>query len=262
MGIVNVTPDSFSGDGRLDVQSAVLHGVAQHHQGADVLDVGGESSRPGSHAISDSEEIARVVPVIQELRERLPQAMISVDTYKPKVALAAYHAGANIVNSVWGAPDPLLDCVARAGIPIVIMHNSRAPLGGKKIMDKVLASLTESSHRAMLHGIARDHIILDPGIGFAKTADQNIEILANLKDLVQLGFPTLLGTSRKSTLGLLTGRSNPHERVAATTATTAFAVAAGIDIVRVHDVAEARDAVCVADAIVRDWRPTVWTTLQ
>ncbi len=262
MGIVNVTPDSFSGDGRIAIDSAVEHAVAQHALGADILDIGGESTRPGSQPISAEVECARILPVIRAVHERLPHARISVDTYKPEVALEACKAGASMVNSVWGAPDALLEIVRAMHAGIVIMHNRSRPLDGANAVDDVIDFLREASDRALRCGIPRKDIVLDPGIGFGKTPDQNISVLAHLAQIVDLAFPTLLGTSRKSTLGLLTGRREPSERVAATTATTAFAVMAKMDIVRVHDVAAACDAVAIGDAIVRGWRPQTWIASQ
>jgi dihydropteroate synthase len=258
MAIINVTPDSFSGDGVPDASDATARGVKQWRQGADILDVGGESTRPGHEPVSDSLEVERIVPVIRALRAQLPDAPISVDTYKPAVLRAAHQAGADIVNSVWGAPDDLLDVAAACGMPIVVMHNQMGTQYDAPVMDCVLRYLQACAARAKARGIARDAIVLDPGIGFGKTADQNIEVLQQLDRLVALGFPTMIGTSRKSTIGKLTGRE-PADRVYGTVATTALAVQAGIDMVRVHDVAAARDAVAVADAIVRDWRPRQWT---
>jgi dihydropteroate synthase len=258
MGIVNVTPDSFSGDGLPEAPDAIARGMAQWTEGADILDVGGESTRPGHQPVDDSLEIERVIPVICALREQLPDAPISVDTYKPAVLSAAREAGADMVNSVWGAPDDLLDVAASRAMPIVMMHNQIGTEYDAPVMDCVLRYLEACAARATARGIARGAIVLDPGIGFGKAADQNIEVLQQLDRLVALGFPTMIGTSRKSTIGKLTGR-DPADRVYGTVATTALAVRAGIDIVRVHDVAAARDAVAVADAIVRDWRPPGWT---
>jgi dihydropteroate synthase len=258
MAIVNVTPDSFSGDGAVDAEAALDRALAQWHAGADLLDIGGESTRPGSAPVDDETEMSRVLPVIRELRARLPGAPISIDTYKPAVARAAHGAGADIVNSVWGAPDALLEVAGELGMPIVAMHNARTTAYAGNVVDAVLASLNESAQRAVRCGIPRERVLLDPGIGFGKTADQNVEILRSLARIAGLGFPTLLGASRKSTIGKLTGRE-PADRVYGTVAVTALAVAAGIDVVRVHDVAAARDAIAVADAIVRDWRPKNWT---
>jgi dihydropteroate synthase len=258
MGIVNVTPDSFSGDGVLDAHDAIAHALAQAARRADIIDIGAESTRPGYVPVDEQTEMGRLLPVIEAVRERLPTAVVSVDTYKPGVLRAAHAAGADILNSVWGLPDALLDAAGDAGVPVVIMHNKTHAQYDGNVMDEVLRFLEEAAHRAMRSGIPREHVILDPGIGFGKTPDHNIEVLRDLPRLTALGFPTVLGTSRKSTIGKLTGKP-PMQRVAGTTATTALAIASGIDVVRVHDVDEAVDAVRVADAIVRDWRPETWT---
>jgi len=257
MAIVNVTPDSFSGDGLDDTTAATAHAMVQWGSGADLLDVGGESTRPGYRPVDDELEIARVVPVISAVRSHLTHAPISVDTYKPAVARAAHAAGADVVNSVWGAPDDLLDVVAELSMPLIAMHNQHGTHYDGDVVDAVLAFLDDCATRAVLRGVARERVLLDPGIGFGKTPDQNLAVLGALERVAGLGFPTVLGASRKSTIGLLTGR-DPRERVYGTVATTALAVASGIDVVRVHDVAAARDAVSVADAIVREWRPDGW----
>jgi dihydropteroate synthase len=258
MGIVNVTPDSFSGDGVEETFAAVARAVEQFSAGADLLDIGGESTRPGHQAVDASVEIARVVPVIRAVRERLPNAPISVDTYKPPVLRAAHEAGADMVNSVWGASEELLELIAELGIPVVAMHNQAGTSYEGSVVDAVLRYLDGCATRATARGIAREAILLDPGIGFGKTADQNLAVLAALDRIVALGFPTMIGTSRKSTIGKLTKRE-PADRVYGTVATTALAINAGVDVVRVHDVAAARDAVAIADAIVRGWRPADWT---
>jgi dihydropteroate synthase len=258
MAIVNVTPDSFSGDGREDPDVATQRGIAQWDAGADLLDVGGESTRPGNRPVAEDVEMRRAIPVINGLRRRFAEAPISIDTYKPGVARAAHAAGADIVNSVWGAPDALLGAASDLGMAIVVMHNQVGTAYDGSVVDAVLRYLDECARRAVARGIARERVILDPGIGFGKTADQNLAVLRALDRLVALGFPTMLGASRKSTIGKLTGRE-VGDRVYGTAAVTALAVRAGIDVVRVHDVAAARDAVAVADAIVRDWRPAGWT---
>jgi dihydropteroate synthase len=258
MGIVNVTPDSFSGDGLEDVHTALAHALAQHDRSSDVLDIGAESTRPGHQRIDDATEIARLAPVVRAARECRPDAIISADTYKPAVFRAAHAAGADIVNSVWGLPQALLDAANECGAPVAIMHNKLESRYDDGVVDEVLAFLDEAAQRAVRSGIAPDHVILDPGIGFGKTAEQNLALLRSLDRLVALGFPTLIGTSRKSTIGKLTGRQ-PHERVFGTAATVALAIASGIDMVRVHDVAQMRDVVSVSDAIERDWRPQGWT---
>jgi dihydropteroate synthase len=257
MGIVNVTPDSFSGDGLEDAAQAIAFALTQWESGADLLDFGGESTRPGHQPVLESTEIARVVPVIRAVRERRVPVPISVDTYKPGVLRAAHEAGADIVNSVWGASPELLEVVAELGIPIVAMHNQNSTAYDGDVVDAVLRYLEASAVRATARGMAPQRIILDPGIGFGKTADQNIAVLRALDRVVALGFPTMLGTSRKSTIGKLTGRS-AGDRLYGTLATVALAVSAGIDIVRVHDVRAVVDTVAVADAIARDWRPASW----
>ncbi|HET9097687.1 MAG TPA: dihydropteroate synthase [Candidatus Baltobacteraceae bacterium] len=257
MGIVNVTPDSFSGDGVLAPQDAVAHALAQYQRSSDMLDIGAESTRPGHMPVSEEIECARLLPVIEGTRRLLPEAIISADTYKAEVFRAAHAAGADMLNSVWGLPDSLLAAAAECNAPVVIMHNKREARYSGSVMDEVLAFLEEAARRALRAGIPQAHVILDPGIGFGKTPDHNIEVLRELRRLPSLGFPTLVGTSRKSTIGKLTGKKPPL-RTHGTSATTALAIAAGIDVVRVHDVDEARDAVSVSDAIVRDWRPADW----
>jgi dihydropteroate synthase len=257
MAIVNVTPDSFSGDGRLERRTAVVHALSQWEAGADVIDVGGESTRPGHQPVDEVTEIARVVPVIRDVRAALPDAPISIDAYKPAVIRAAHAAGADIVNSVWGAPDAVLDVAAELGMPIVAMHNQHGTAYEGDVVDTVLRYLDDCATRAVLRGVPSDSILLDPGIGFGKTADQNLVVLNSLDRITGLGFPTLLGVSRKSTIGKLTGRG-PGQRLHAGLAAVALAVRSGIDMVRVHDVAPTRDAIAVSDAIVRDWRPAEW----
>jgi dihydropteroate synthase len=258
MGIVNVTPDSFSGDGVLAPEDAVAHALAQHHRSSDMLDIGAESTRPGHVRVDEHTESARLLPVIEGVRRLLPEAIVSADTYKANVFRRAHAAGADILNSVWGLPDALLEAAADCNVPVIIMHNKHEARYSGNVMDDVLAFLDEAAQRAMRAGITSEHVILDPGIGFGKTPDHNIAVLRELSRLVALGFPTLIGTSRKSTIGKLTGKK-PPQRTHGTSATTALAIAAGIDVVRVHDVEEARDAVSVSDAIVRDWRPPGWT---
>lgn len=256
MGVVNVTSDSFSGDGCPAPRDALARAVELDAAGADVLDLGAESTRPGSTAIDPGEECRRLVPVVQAVRAALPSAVLSVDTYKASVFSQARAAGIDWLNSVWGLDDTLLAVAAPDGLPVVIMHNKRVAQYGD-VVDEVLRYLEAQAQCALCAGWRREAIILDPGIGFGKTADHNLAVLGALDRLVALGFPTLLGTSRKSTIGKLTGRG-PQDRVFGTAATVALAAAAGIDIVRVHDVAAMRDAARVADAIVRGWRPAAW----
>ena len=258
MAIVNVTPDSFSGDGQTQIEAAIDYAVKQWNAGADMLDIGGESTRPGHEPIDEATELARVLPVIAGVRARLRDAVISIDTTKPGVVRAAHEAGADIVNSVWGAPEDLVAAAAEFDMPIAMMHNQRGTHYDEDVVDAVVDFLRDCAERAMLCGIGPERIILDPGIGFGKGPNHNIRVLHNLDRICALGFPTLLGTSRKSTIGRLTGRE-PHERIYGTAATTALGIAKGIDIVRVHDVAQNRDVISVSDAIVRDWRPSGWT---
>lgn len=257
MAIVNVSPDSFSGDGRSNTEAAVAHAVAQWKAGADILDIGGESTRPGSQPVDDAVEIARIEPVIAGVRAALPDAVISADTYKANVARIAYAAGADMINSVWGASDELIDAAVHMGMPLAVMHNQRGSIYEHDVVNTVIKFLYETGERALRRGIPAGSVMIDPGIGFGKTPNHNIAILRELPRICGLGFPTLIGTSRKSTIGKLTGRE-PHERIYGTAATTALGIAAGVDIVRVHDVAQQRDVISVSDAIVRDWRPQGW----
>lgn len=258
MGVVNVTPDSFSGDGRSEASAAIARALEQSLLSSDILDIGAESTRPGYERVAEDVERQRLLPVVRGVRKALPGAVLSVDTYKPGVLRAAVSEGADMLNSVWGLPDELLEAAAECGVPVAIMHNKPQASYRGNVMDEVVEFLGEAAARAIRAGIPREAILLDPGIGFAKTPDHNIAVLSQLHRLPELGFPTLLGTSRKSTIGKLTGRTQPQDRVLGTAATTALAIAAGIDVVRVHDVAETRDVVSVADAIVRNWRPPSW----
>lgn len=257
MAIVNVTPDSFSGDGTIDSAAAIERGLQQHAAGADVLDIGGESTRPGHQPVDARTELARVLPVVDGLRRQLPHVPISIDTYKPEVARATHDAGADIVNSVWGASDALLDVAAELQMPVVAMHNQSGSAYPGDVVACVLAFLRDCSQRARERGVACERLLLDPGIGFGKTVEQNLAILHRLDELTALGHPTLLGASRKSTIGKITGRL-PGERVFGSIAAATLAVRAGVDVVRVHDVMATRDAVAVADAVTRGWRPDGW----
>jgi dihydropteroate synthase len=258
MGIVNVTPDSFSGDGIEEPDLAVAFAHTQLERGSDILDVGAESTRPGHTPVPAETEIARLVPVIAAIRRRSPPAILSVDTHKSGVLRAAHAAGADLLNCVWGLPHDVLETALALQMPVVVMHNKLEARYDGDVMDEVLSFLEEAAGRAVRAGMPAEHVILDPGIGFGKTADHNLHILQQLSRLVALGFPSLLGTSRKSTIGKLTGR-DPEDRIYGTAATTALAIGAGIDVVRVHDVSQTKDVASVADAIVRDWRPPGWT---
>src|SRR5262245_39385862 len=255
MGILNLTPDSFSGDGLLTavdpVAAALEQARALADEGADLLDVGGESTRPGHEIVAPDVEIARVVPVIRAIRHALPSMPISVDTTKPAVASAALDAGADLVNDVWGVAedDALSRLAAERGVPIVLMHNRSEPRYANLIAE-VLADLQAAIDRAMRAGVPWESIVVDPGFGFGKTPEHNLELLRHLDAIRLLGRPVLLGTSRKSTLGKVLDLP-ADQRVEATLATTALAAGARVDIVRVHDVRENVRAARMADAIVR-----------
>jgi dihydropteroate synthase len=256
MGIVNLSPDSFSGDG-VEAGAGVARAIVQRNAGADILDLGAQSTRPGHRPVSPEVEVARLLPAVASLRAHDATAIISIDTFKPDVYRRAHRAGADILNSIWGAGPDLIEVARETGSPLVAMHNAPIPVYDGDVVDEVLRFLLDAATRAVAAGIPADHVIVDPGIGFGKTAEQNLRILGRLDRLTALGFPTLLGTSRKSTLGKLTDRP-VDERAFGTAATVALAVAAGIDLVRVHDVAEQRDVVRVSDAVVRGWRPSGW----
>ncbi len=257
MGIVNVSPDSFSGDGALDVRAALERIAEQRDAGSDIIDIGAESTRPGYQPLDAATERARLVPVVRAARAASGDAILSIDTFKADVYLAAHAAGGDLLNSVWGASDALIEAALATDSPIVVMHNKAVAIYEGDVVDDVLASLAASAERCVRAGLPAEHVILDPGIGFGKTPEHNLAVLAALPRLVALGFPTLVGTSRKSTIGRLTGRG-VDRRAFGTAATVALAAAAGIDIVRVHDVADQGDVVHVADAIARGWRPPGW----
>lgn len=258
MGIVNVTDDSFSGDGITEPNAVSAYAFEQWRAGSDILDFGGQSTRPGHQPVDAAIERQRVVPAIAAARKAMPHVAISIDTFDVSVLRAAREAGADIVNCVWGAPPEILEAAAELEMPLVIMHNQHGTHYDGSVVFAVLSYLEKCAGRAVRSGFARERIVLDPGIGFGKTAEHNLEVLAALPRLVALGFPTLIGASRKSTIGKLTGRA-PQDRVYGTVAICALAIGAGVDVVRVHDVAAARDAVSVCDAVVRKWRPAEWT---
>ena len=250
MGIVNVDPDSFSGDGLCDADAAVVQGKRFAAEGADIIDVGGESTRPGFKSISIDEELGRVMPVIERLAREL-SVPVSIDTYKSEVARRAVAAGARMINDVWELKrDPKLARVAaEAGVPLVISQNQR----GSKFHDffpELIASLKKSIQIALDVGVAWDNIIIDPGVGFGKTVEQNVEIVRRLAELKALGRPILLGTSRKSFIGHVLDLP-VDQRLEGTAATVAIGIANGADMVRVHDVAQMVRVVKMSDAIVR-----------
>ena len=226
--------------------------------GADILDIGGASTRPGHAPVSAHDETARVVPVIRAIRAALPGTAISCDTTSIDVAAAALDAGAHLLNDIWGvSEDPaMVRLAAERGVPIVVMHN-RAEARYRSVVAEVIGDLARALDRALDAGVPWDNLVIDPGFGFGKTPDHNLAVLEHLDTLRVLGRPILLGTSRKSTLGKLLDLP-ADQRVEATTATTALGIAAGVDIVRVHDVRENVRTARVADAILRGWRPDGW----
>jgi dihydropteroate synthase len=257
MGIVNVSPDSFSGDGVPGADAARARALGELADGADLVDIGAESTRPGHRPIDSATERARLLPALAALRAAAPDAIVSVDTFKAAVYRDAHASGGDLLNSIWGASDELIAACVETSSPIVVMHNKAVAMYERDVVDEVLASLDAAAARCVRAGIPAEHVILDPGIGFGKLPEHNLAVLRALGRLVALGFPTLLGTSRKSTIGKLTGRG-VDARELGTAAAIALAIDAGIDVVRVHDVPGQRDAVRVADAIVRGWRPDGW----
>ncbi|MFC4767863.1 dihydropteroate synthase [Effusibacillus consociatus] len=251
MGIVNVTPDSFFDGGRyFDIEAAVRHAQQLVEDGADILDIGGESTRPGHAAVDAEEEAMRVLPVIEELVKRV-QVPISIDTYKASVAKAAVEAGAHIVNDVWGFkqdPDMARVC-AQLDVPVILMHNRTEPFASD-VMNGVLRETRECVELAHAAGVKDEKIILDPGIGFGKTYEDNLLVLRNLADFCRLGYPVLLGTSRKSVIGN-TLNLPVNERVEGTAATVSLGIAQGVHIVRVHDVKQMKRVAVMSDALVR-----------
>ncbi len=251
MGIINATPDSFSGDGLFDdAAAAAQRARAFVAAGCHILDIGGESTRPGHTQVSEPEELKRVIPFIKAVRTAV-DAPISIDTYKPAVARAAIEAGADIINCVWGALPGIPEAAAETGAPLIVMHNRAASDYQGDVVRDVIESLARSARDAQAAGVSAERIIVDPGIGFGKTAAHNIEILRRLGEVTaELPHPVLVGTSRKSFIGKLTGE--PVElRAFGTAASVALAIAAGADIVRIHDVAAMAAVAAVADAIAR-----------
>ena len=272
MGILNVTPDSFSGDGIIAKGDAVEVAVEQARNfltyGADILDVGGESTRPGSAPVNADEELERVIPIIQALNKNFPKALISIDTYKAQVAEEAIRAGAHIVNDVWGlrADDGLASVAAKYKTPVILMHNRSNPnsvevrekfgnayIGAEyeNLIEDVKRELLNSVELARKAGIAESHIVLDPGVGFGKTREHNLELINRLGEIRELEYPILLGTSRKSFIGF-TLDLPADQRVEGTAATVAVGITRGADIIRVHDVKEMARVAKMTDAIVRE----------
>jgi dihydropteroate synthase len=264
MGVVNVTPDSFSDGGRyLDTAAAIAHGLELEAEGAAILDIGGESTRPGAAPVGEAQELARVIPVIEGLKAQGSRAQLSIDTSKAAVAAAAVQAGACLVNDVTalrGDPD-MAGTVATLGVQCCLMHMQGTPRTMQAephyddVVQDVKAFLHERMEHAVTAGIDEGRILLDPGIGFGKTVAHNLELLRRLDELLELGPPLLIGTSRKSFLGAITGRE-VDDRLAATIASNVLAYARGARVFRVHDVAPVRDALAIAAATVT----APWTT--
>jgi dihydropteroate synthase len=262
MGIVNASPDSFSGDGAADIEAAVAQACRFVDEGADILDIGGESTRPGFSQITIEEEIRRVIPLIEQLAVRISMP-ISIDTTKYEVARPALAAGASILNDQWGLKtEPRLgELAAKNKIPIVLMSNQR-DIGGydaavgrdtasySEVMTEVIASLQKSVTAALQAGVSKENIIIDPGIGFGKTWQQDIEIIRRLRELKIMGLPILVGTSRKSLIKMVLNLP-ANQRVEGTAATVAVSIANGADMVRVHDVKQMARVCKMTDAIVR-----------
>lgn len=271
MGILNVTPDSFSGDGLMEqgdlVQSALAQATRFIEAGADILDIGGESTRPGSQLVDAEEELARVLPVIAALNKEFPQILLSIDTYKAAVAKAALLAGVHWVNDVWGlrADEKMAAVVAASHAPVVLMHNRsksdrvlvKEDLGGtylgadyNNFLSEVKAELMQSVTLAKAAGVEDKQIILDPGLGFGKSREQNLELVNHLDEIKALGYPVLLGPSRKSFIGY-TLNLPPDQRVEGTAAVCTVGIVRGADILRVHDVEAIVRAARMTDALVR-----------
>jgi dihydropteroate synthase len=263
MGVINVSPDSFSGDGLADAEEAIARAKRLASEGADIIDIGGESTRPGSTPLSPDEELQRVIPVVEKLAHEI-SVPLSVDTYKLEVAHQALDAGASMINDIWGLKKEsrLAELAAQKSVPIVLMSNQRdSPC--PDIMSAIISDLKRAIKQALSTGVPRENIIVDPGIGFGKTQEQNLEILQHLEELKVLGRPILLGSSRKSFIGWVLDltpeqRSNKvtfippgDQRLEGTAATIAIGIAKGADIVRVHDVREMARVCKMSDALVR-----------
>lgn len=259
MGVLNVTPDSFSDGGQFfDSGRAVERGLQMAADGAAIIDVGGESTRPGSASVSDDEQIGRVVPVIKALCKKI-DVPISIDTYKLEVAKAALEAGAGMINDITALSDErMAELAAKHDVPVVLMHMQGTPATMQiepkyeDVVSEVLQFLLERAKRAEGFGTAKNMIFIDPGIGFGKTLEHNLLLLRDMNKFVAAGYRVLVGTSRKSFIGKLTGKEKPDERIFGTAATVALCAATGVSIVRVHDVAEMVDVVKVAEAMSRN----------
>ncbi|MDO9424664.1 MAG: dihydropteroate synthase [Methylobacter sp.] len=259
MGILNVTPDSFSDGGKFSGLNAAMQQVElMLSEGVDIIDIGGESTRPGAEPVAASEQIQRVVPVIEAIRQQLASdILISIDTTLNEVAKAALDAGADMINDISGgrADAAILTLAAQTGVPIILMHSQGVSKTMQdnphyeNVVQEVLDALNESIKAALKAGIKKQAIVIDPGIGFGKRKQDNIDLLAHLDSLVATGFPVLLGTSRKRFMGTICAVAEPSELVTATAVTTALGVMAGVQLFRVHDIKENRQAADVAWAI-------------
>jgi dihydropteroate synthase len=251
MGIINLSPDSFSGDGLITTEAAINQGRRMEAEGADIIDIGGESTRPDARPVSVGEEIGRLIPAIRQLSRELA-VPISVDTYKYEVALAAVEAGAHILNDVWGLKQDgrLASLAAEHKLPLIVTSNQRGQSFEGDIMAEIISDLKRATGLCKDAGIARENIIIDPGIGFGKTIEQNLTIIRRLHELKTLGYPILLGTSRKSFIGRTLDLPET-ERLEGTAATVALGIAHGADIIRVHDVKEMARVARMSDAVVR-----------
>ncbi len=274
MGVLNVTPDSFSDGGELPTAQAVVDRAGKMlAEGADILDMGGESTRPEAKPVDMEIELMRVLPALEAVRQAFPAVPISIDTYKPEVAAVAVNAGADIVNDIWGCahgltsterkgwkpanlrPSAMAQTVAELKCPVILMHNRPDKNYGDFWAD-VISDLSLSLMLAQWAGVAREQIWLDPGFGFAKSPAQNLEVLKNLARMVELQFPVLLGTSRKSTIGKVLGNAPVAERLDGTAATVVWGIQQGAAMVRLHDIAPMKKFIKMADAIKAgmEWR--------
>ena len=251
MGILNVTPDSFSDGGKFnEMEAAVSQAKKLVEAGADIIDVGGESTRPGAEYVTEEEEIKRVVPIIKAIKKEL-DVTISIDTYKSKTAEEAIKAGADIINDIWGAKydKNIAKVAAKYNVPIILMHN-REDKPYSNLMEDIIKDLQESIDIALEAGVKKENIILDPGIGFAKTYEENLMVMNKCEVIRDMGYPVLLGTSRKSMIGL-TLNLPVNERVEGTLATTVMGIMKGMEFIRVHDVLENKRAAIMTDIILK-----------
>jgi dihydropteroate synthase len=259
MGVLNVTPDSFSDGGKfIDRDKAISQGIKMVEEGAAIIDVGPESTRPGAKAVTTDEQVRRAIPVIAKLAKKT-KACISIDTTNYEVAKAALDAGANIINDITAlANERMAQLAAKRKVPVILMHMQGTPRTMqvepkyKNVVSEVLKFLLEKAKRAEKFGIPKERLFIDPGIGFGKTVEHNLMLLANLDKFVKTGFRLLVGPSRKRFIGKITGKENPADRTFGTAGAAALCAAAGVSIVRVHDVAKMADVVKIANAIIKE----------